>query len=376
MSLFSPPVNIQTEVFARVPDRLRRPGQRPAWANANAPGRDIDCFLEGPAFDREGNLYVVNIPFGEIFRISLAGEFDVVAQYDGWPNGLKVHKDGSLYVADYKNGIMRVDPISGAVETVIDHRWSEGFHGCNDLHFAANGDIYFTDQGQSGVHEATGRVYRYTTGGRLERLIANGPSPNGLVLNPQESILYIGMTRGNAAWRVPLLPDGTTTKVGIYIQLSGGHGGPDLKQIKRWRAKPEFMSFLEDTRLLHRCIRLVEGFPTRPRSSSADNIQLVVAPADQGWGGVWGQQGGVGVGVLLLRWRSSVVPRGTRRPLAGVCWSGPTPGSIRSSPAPPVGACGLRQPSPQRAAVPRAAAATASWCGDRCCCRYGRYYRR
>ena len=122
---------------------------------------------------------------------------------------------------------------------------------------------------------------------------------------------------------------------------------------------------------MHHCIRLVEGFPTRPRSSSADNIQLVVAPADQGWGGVWGQQGGVGVGVLLLRWRSSVVPRGTRRPLAGVCWSGPTPGSIRSSPEPPVGACGLRQPSPWRAAVPGAAAATASWRGDRCCCRYG-----
>ena len=75
--------------------------------------------------------------------------------------------------------------------------------------------------------------------------------------------------------------------------------------------------------------------------------------------------------MLLLRWRSSVVPRGTRRPLAGVCWSGPTPGSIRSSPAPPVGACGLRQPSPRCAAVPGAAAATASWCGDRCCCRYG-----
>ena len=75
--------------------------------------------------------------------------------------------------------------------------------------------------------------------------------------------------------------------------------------------------------------------------------------------------------MLLLRWRSSVVPRGTRRPLAGVCWSGPTPGSIRSSPEPPVGACGLHQPSPRRAAVPGAAAATASWRGDRCCCRYG-----
>ena len=77
------------------------------------------------------------------------------------------------------------------------------------------------------------------------------------------------------------------------------------------------------------------------------------------------------MGLLLLRWWTLVVPRGTRRPLTGVWWPGPTPGSIRSSPAPPAGACGLRQPSPRRAAVPGAAAATASRCGDRCCCRYG-----
>ena len=34
------------------------------------------------------------------------------------------------------------------------------------------------------------------------------------------------MPRGNAIWRVPLLPDGNITKVGIYVQLSGGVG-PD-----------------------------------------------------------------------------------------------------------------------------------------------------
>ena len=227
MSLYPLPKDVQTEVFARVPDKLRRPGARPAWAGANVPGRDVDCFLEGPAFDREGNLYVVNIPFGEILRLTPAGEWDVVAGFDGWPNGLKTHKDGMIYVADYKLGIIKVDPVSGAVETVVDHRWSESFHGCNDLHFASNGDIYFTDQGQSGMHEPTGRVYRYSTEGKLDRLIGNGPSPNGLVLNPEESVLYVGMTRGNAAWRVPLLPDGTTTKVSIFIQLSGGYGGPD-----------------------------------------------------------------------------------------------------------------------------------------------------
>jgi gluconolactonase len=227
MSLYPPPKDVQTEVYARLPDKLRRPGSYPAWGGANAPGRDIDSFLEGPAFDRDGNLYVVNIPFGEILRVTPSGDWDVVTQYDGWPNGMKMHKDGSLYVADYKIGILRIDPATGARETVVDHRWSESFHGCNDLHFASNGDIYFTDQGQSGMHEPTGRVYRYTTDGKLDRLIGNGPSPNGLVLNLDEKMLYVGMTRGNAAWRLPLLPDGTTTKVGIFIQLSGGHGGPD-----------------------------------------------------------------------------------------------------------------------------------------------------
>jgi gluconolactonase len=227
MSLYPIPADIQTEVFARVPDKLRRFGQRPAWARANVPGRDVDCFLEGPTFDRAGNLYVVNIPYGEILKVSPAGEFDVVAQYDGWPNGLKVHKDGMLYAADYKLGIVKIDPTTGTVETVVDHRWSESFRGCNDLHFASNGDIYFTDQGQTGMHDPTGRVYRYTVDGRLDLLVGNGPSPNGLVLNPDESVLYVGMTRGNAAWRVPLLPDGGTTKVSIFIQLSGGYGGPD-----------------------------------------------------------------------------------------------------------------------------------------------------
>jgi gluconolactonase len=48
------------------------------------------------------------------------------------------------------------------------------------------------------------------------------PSPNGLALNPEETLLFVAMTRGNAVWRLPLLPDGTTSKVGIFAQLAGG----------------------------------------------------------------------------------------------------------------------------------------------------------
>jgi gluconolactonase len=38
--------------------------------------------------------------------------------------------------------------------------------------------------------------------------------------------VYLAVTRDNAIWRVPLMSDGTATKVGAYIRMSGG-GGPD-----------------------------------------------------------------------------------------------------------------------------------------------------
>jgi gluconolactonase len=69
---------------------------------------------------------------------------------------------------------------------VVTHCQSESFKGCNDLTFARNEDLYFTDQGQTGVHDPSGRVYRLTAGGNLVRLIDNCPSPNGLVLDPDE----------------------------------------------------------------------------------------------------------------------------------------------------------------------------------------------
>ena len=81
-------------------------------------------------------------------------------EYDGWPNGLKIATDGRILVADYMHGIMELDAKAGRMRPVLTSRNSESFSGCNDLHIAANGDIYFTDQGQTGLHDPTGRVYR------------------------------------------------------------------------------------------------------------------------------------------------------------------------------------------------------------------------
>jgi gluconolactonase len=224
--MFAPPQLVNAEVFAELPQKFR---SRPASAERMASGRSLPvagCFLEGPSFDRDGNLYCTDIPFGRIFRVSPGGEFELVAEYDGEPNGLKIHRDGRIFIADYKNGLMLLDAKRGTVETIVSRYKAERFKGINDLFFASNGDLYFTDQGQTGLQDPSGRVYRLRANGHLELLIDCVPSPNGLVLNGKEDALLLAVTRGNAVWRLPLLSDGTVSRTGIFIQLSGGRG-PD-----------------------------------------------------------------------------------------------------------------------------------------------------
>jgi gluconolactonase len=226
MFLLQMPQVREFELFTRLPDALRRTGVRSAWGDANRGGQPTDSFLEGPVFDGAGNLYVTDIPFGRIFRISPAGEWTPIAEWDGEPNGLKFMNDHELVVADYRNGLMVCDVRSGAVRPLLDRRNSERFKGVNDLCFDSQGNLYFTDQGQTGLHDPTGRVYRLRPDGRLDLLLGNVPSPNGLALSPDERVLYLGVTRGNQVWRVPLLDDGSVSKVGAFF-TSYGPSGPD-----------------------------------------------------------------------------------------------------------------------------------------------------
>ena len=220
------PVVRDAEVFTRLPQALRRTGVRSVWADANRGGAATDSFLEGPVFDVSGNLYVTDIPFGRIFRVDPRGEWSQVAEYDGEPNGMKFLNERELVIADYTNGLMLCDVATGAVRPHLARRNSERFKGVNDLIFDSRGNLYFTDQGQTGMHDPTGRVYRLRPNGQLDLLLGNAPSPNGLALSPDEKVLYLAVTRGNAVWRVPLLDDGSVAKVGQFF-TSYGPSGPD-----------------------------------------------------------------------------------------------------------------------------------------------------
>lgn len=77
----------------------------------------------------------------------------------------------------------------------------------------------------------------------MHQLINNGISPNGIVLSPDEKSLYVAMyvllcdaarqtflltllqyrTRDNSVWRMPILPDGTTTKANRFCEWCRSH---------------------------------------------------------------------------------------------------------------------------------------------------------
>ena len=86
MYLETPPKLIPTEIFSAMPDEFRR-NVGTEWADANRPGAPTDCFIEGPSFDADGNLYVVDIPFGRIFRISPDRKWSLVTNMTAGPTG-------------------------------------------------------------------------------------------------------------------------------------------------------------------------------------------------------------------------------------------------------------------------------------------------
>lgn len=224
--MFAPPPAVQAKEFVRIPSEFHVKGRRSTWVDVQLHGADAPAFLEGPSFDREGNLWVVDIPWGRLFKITPDARVSCELEYDGEPNGLKFHRDGRAFIADCKNGLMVFDPATGKIEPFLERALVQRFKGLNDLVFASNGDVYFTDQGQTGLHDATGKLYRLDRNGRLDCLLSNVPSPNGLVLNEKTNTVFLAVTRDNAIWRVPLVRDGLVTKVGVYVQMSGG-GGPD-----------------------------------------------------------------------------------------------------------------------------------------------------
>lgn len=214
-------------VHATVPESLTVTDRQPSWERRDRGVEAPRAFLEGPVCDGAGGLYLVDVAWGRILQVDRNGNFRVVVEYEGEPNGLALAAPDRLLVADYRRGLVEVTGLSGQPTIRVLAEAADGtpFHGLNDLVIGSDGAVYATDQGDSGLHAPYGRLVRIDPSGAVQVLLHQVPSPNGLVLDERASTLFLAVTRDNAVWRVPL-PNGMPHRVGRYLQLSGGIG-PD-----------------------------------------------------------------------------------------------------------------------------------------------------
>ncbi len=153
-------------------------------------------FTEGPAVDKQGNVFFSDIPNNRIHRIGVDGKVTVFKEDTGGVNGLMFGPDGRLYAC--QNGRKRVVAYApDGTESVI----AEGV-GSNDLAVNRRGEIYFSEPGAK-------KVWFIDAKGN-KRVVHEGIGfPNGVRLTPDQSMLLVADYVGRWVWSFQVQADGS-----------------------------------------------------------------------------------------------------------------------------------------------------------------------
>ncbi|MFN7933328.1 MAG: SMP-30/gluconolactonase/LRE family protein [Bryobacteraceae bacterium] len=154
-------------------------------------------FTEGPAVDRQGNVFFTDIPNNRIHRIGLDGKVSVFKEDSGAANGLMFGPDGRLYAC--QNGRKRIVAYTmDGAESVI----AEGVTS-NDLVVNQKGEIYFTDPPNK-------KVWFVDAKGSKRVVVDQGfEFPNGIMLSPDQSLLMVADSRSRWVWSFQVQADGS-----------------------------------------------------------------------------------------------------------------------------------------------------------------------
>jgi len=194
-----------------------------------------ETFLEGPAFDRAGNLYFTSLWEGKILKVTPDKKVSTVwSNPELFTDGLAIHKDGRIFIACLGGQLVSVKP-DGSSPVYYDAKYEGKPPSCNDLVFDMNGNLYITDWTGT-VQETTGGVYRFSSDFKeVKPVLTNLASPNGIVLDTAQNVLWISETARNQIIRAELLEDGITLNpiagVTIPYRFIGTPGGCDSSAI-------------------------------------------------------------------------------------------------------------------------------------------------
>ena len=183
-------------------------------------------FTEGPAVDKDGNVYFTDQPNDKIWKYDTNGKLSVFLDKTGRSNGLYFDKKGNLIsCADERNELWSIDP-TGKVTVLLSDYKGQLFNGPNDLWVHPKGGIYFTDP----LYK---RDYWTRQGKRLEKelvyflpedkkepvaVASNIVKPNGVIGTPDGKYLYVADIGDKKIYKYAINTDRTLQSPQLFAE--------------------------------------------------------------------------------------------------------------------------------------------------------------
>lgn len=158
---------------------------------------DEQVFTEGPAVERQGNVYFTNIRASEILKWNpLKNSLSVYRTGANSANGLRFNMNGELLVCEGQPGrLTSTNMNTGKVTVLADQFRGKGLQSLNDLDFDSRGRIFFSSRtSEPDLQKENKRsVYRVDPDGKIHQLLTEPhiQMPNGIVVSPDEKTLYV-----------------------------------------------------------------------------------------------------------------------------------------------------------------------------------------
>jgi gluconolactonase len=151
-------------------------------------------FTEGPYWHPDGYLLFSDIPANRIYRWTPGGESEVYLEPSGNSNGIQADINGSILLVQHAGRLSRITE-DRQLDLIIDNYQGNRLNSPNDLTVHSNGTIFFTDP-PFGVSDEDREldfsgVYKLTPNGDLTLVYEEFDYPNGIILNPEETRLYM-----------------------------------------------------------------------------------------------------------------------------------------------------------------------------------------
>jgi gluconolactonase len=185
-------------------------------------------FTEGPAADRDGNVYFTDIPTNRILKTDTEGKLSTFLEDSKGCNGLMFDGKGRLIACQGGEGrIIAIDVATKKIDVLAAEYNGKRFNRPNDLVVDRQGGVYFTDPSFAKAEPAQDKmgVYYVAPGGQATRLIDDLERPNGVILSPDEKTLYVLISGKPGLMAYPVQAPGKIGTGKLLGQVKSGGDG-------------------------------------------------------------------------------------------------------------------------------------------------------